>query len=425
MHVHLVTLFPEFFGSPLAAGLMGRAQQAGLLRVDRVNPRDFTTDNHRTVDDRPYGGGPGMVMLPGPLAEALRSIPEPGRMVLLSPKGRPLDQDLARELSAEENLTLVCGRYEGLDARLEELFPLEPVSVGDFVLNGGEAAALCLLESAARLIPGFMGHGGSGEEESFSHGLLEHPHYTRPEAFEGLQVPDVLLSGDHARIRAWRRQASLLETARHRPELLADVPMNRDECELARSGLGPGLGRGLYLVLLHHPVVDKRGDVRTMSLTNLDLHDIGRVSRTYRLGGFFVATPLEDQRELAGRLLGHWVEGAGSRVNPDRAEALSAVQVVPGLDEALERIEAAAGQAPWIVATSARPGGDVAVSQVRQRLQDQPVCLVLGTGRGLAPHVLKKAHGVLRSIRSFGSYNHLSVRSAAAILVDRVLGETD
>ncbi len=425
MNLNLITLFPEFFDSPLRSGLMGRALESGLVRVRAVNPRDFAADNHRTVDDRPYGGGPGMVMLPGPLSRALRSIERPGRMVLLSPKGRPLDQNLARELAGESEMTLVRGRSEGLDARLAQPFPLEPVSAGDFVLNGGETAALGLLESACRLIPGFMGHGGSGDEESFSRGLLEHPHFTRPEEFEGLKVPEVLLSGDHARIDAWRREASLRETALNRPDLLADLPMTEAECALARDLLGPRLGRGLYVALLHYPVVDKLGQVRTMSLTNLDLHDIGRVCRTYGLGGFFVATPLEDQRELARRLIGHWVEGPGSKANPDRRAALSMVQVVAGLDEAAARIEEAAGQKPWIVATSARPGGDVAVSQVRDMLKEQPVCLVLGTGRGLAPQVLQKAHGTLRSVRALGDYNHLSVRSAAAILMDRVLGETD
>jgi tRNA (guanine37-N1)-methyltransferase len=425
MNVHIVTLFPEFFDTPLRSGLMGRALESGLVRVDMVNPRDFTHDNHRSVDDRPYGGGPGMVMLAGPVSEALRSIERPGRMLLLSPKGRPLDQDLAKELCTSQDLTLVCGRYEGLDARLERIFPLEPVSVGDFVLNGGEAGALCLLEAAARLVPGFMGRGDSADEESFSQDLLEHPHYTRPEEFEDLKVPEVLLSGDHGRIKAWRREASLRETALRRPDLLARVSLTERESRLTGEWLGPRLGRGLYIVLLHYPVVDKLGEVRTMSLTNLDLHDIGRVSCTYGLGGFFAATPLEDQRELAERLLSHWTTGPGAKANPDRAEALSRISVVQDLDEAVLRIQERSGQRPWIVATSARPGGDLTVRQVRRMLQDQPVCLILGTGRGLAPQVIRQAHGTLASIRGLGGYNHLSVRSAASILVDRILGDTD
>jgi tRNA (guanine37-N1)-methyltransferase len=425
MNVHIVTLFPEFFDTPLRSGLMGRALDSGLLSVDMVNPRDFTYDNHRSVDDRPYGGGPGMVMLAAPMSEALRSIERPGRMLLLSPKGRPLDQELAKELSASQNLTLVCGRYEGMDARLERIFPLEPVSVGDYVLNGGETGALCLLEASARLIPGFMGHGASAEDESFSQGLLEHPHYTRPEEFEGLRVPDILLSGDHGRIEAWRREASLRETVLRRPDLLPGVSLTEGESRMVGGLLGPRLGRGLYIVLLHYPVVDKLGEVRTMSLTNLDLHDIGRVSRTYGLGGFFAATPLEDQRELAERLLSHWTVGPGAKANPDRAEALSRVSVVKDLDGAIRRIQERSGQRPWIVATSARPGGGLTVRQVRRMLKDQPVCLILGTGRGLAPQVIRQAHGTLAPIRGLEGYNHLSVRSAASILMDRILGDTD
>jgi len=220
MRLTFVTLFPEFFASPLACGLMARAVQAGVIETACVNPRDFASGRHKSVDDRPYGGGPGMVMLCEPLAKALESIARPGRMLLLSPRGRTLDQALAAELASEEALTLVCGRYEGMDERLMHLFPLTPVSIGDVVLTGGEAAALCLAEAVARLRPGFMGHEDSGAEESFSQGILEYPQYTRPRDFRGLTVPDVLLSGNHAEIEAWRRAQSELRTRRRRPDLL-------------------------------------------------------------------------------------------------------------------------------------------------------------------------------------------------------------
>ncbi|MGE4296681.1 MAG: tRNA (guanosine(37)-N1)-methyltransferase TrmD [Desulfovibrionaceae bacterium] len=427
MQFTIVTLFPEFFDSPLSSGLMGKAREGGLVSFACVNPRDFATDRHRTVDDRPYGGGPGMVMLPGPTAEALRSIQRPGRLLLLSPKGRPLTQALARELASEEAVTLVCGRYEGLDARLEALFPLESVSVGDFVLNGGEAGAVCLIEAAARLLPGFMGHEGSGDEESFSSGLLEYPHYTRPEVFEGLRVPDILLSGDHGRIAAWRRAQAVRTTLAARPDMLPDAHLDETDAAQLRAENArparPRLGRNLYVALVHYPVQNKFGKTVAVSLTNLDIHDIARVSRTYGLGGYYIATPLEDQRRLLDTLLDHWVSGPGREAIPDRAEALGTVRPVDSLDEAVADIARRTGAAPKLVMTSARGAGTLTPEQARAWLDHEPVLLVLGTGSGLAPEVVDRADGMLRPVRFMDAYNHLSVRAAAAVLVDRLLGD--
>ena len=426
MHITIVTLFPEFFASPLACALMGKGREAGVVDFSLVNPRDFTTDRHHTADDRPYGGGPGMVMLAEPLARALESIARPGRMLLTSPRGRALTQELARELAAEESLTIVCGRYEGLDERLTEIFPLEHVRVGEAVLSGGEAAALCLVEAVARLRPGFMGHADSGEEESFSRGLLEYPHYTRPEEFRGMPVPEVLLSGDHARIARWRREQALAETLRRRPDLLEAAELDRDDLAALRRlhRDGPARpGRNLYLALVHAPVLNKFGEVTAVSLTNLDVHDIGRVSRTYGAGGLAVVTPLEDQQAMLARLLGHWTGGAGGRGNPDRAEALDRVAGLPDLDAAVDWVAAQAGSRPKVVATSARGAGDLTLPRVREWIAAGPVLLVLGTGHGLAPAVLEKVDGVLRPLRPLGGYNHLPVRAAAAILLDRLLGD--
>lgn len=423
MRFTLASLFPEFFDSPLSAGLMAKARDSGLVQFDFVNPREFTEDAHRTVDDKPYGGGPGMVMMAGPLKKALDSVKRPGRMILLSPKGRPLDQELARELSQEESLTLVCGRYEGIDARLEEIFPLESVSVGDFVLNGGEAGALCLIEAVARLLPGFMGHAASGSEESFSSGTLEYPHYTRPETFEDKPVPEVLLSGDHARIAAWRRQKGLEQTLALRPDMLPEAPLNAEEGRHLGSISRKRLGRNLYLCLVHYPVLDKSQNPCAVSLTNLDIHDMCRVSRSYGLGGLFLATPLEDQRELARTLIGHWTEGAGAQSNPDRAEALGLARVVETIEEAAEKVADKAGQRPRILATSAARFGETTPAVVRGFLGQEPVLLLLGTAHGLAPQALDLADGCLRPLRWLDGYNHLAVRSAASVYVDRILAD--
>ncbi|MFH1033890.1 MAG: tRNA (guanosine(37)-N1)-methyltransferase TrmD [Pseudomonadota bacterium] len=219
----IVTLLPEVCESYCQASIMGRALKAGLIGVRLVNPRDFAIDRHRTVDDVPYGGGDGMVMMPGPLVAALESLREgpSARVILLSPRGRPFDQAKARELAGLERLVLVCGRYEGVDERVRQLAVDEELSLGDFVLCGGELAALCVLEAVSRLLPGVLGGADSAGADSFSDGLLEHPHYTRPAEFRGLQVPEVLLSGHHGAIARWRRKESIRRTLRDRPELLS------------------------------------------------------------------------------------------------------------------------------------------------------------------------------------------------------------
>lgn len=427
MNINLVSLFPEYFDGPLSSALMGRAVDKGLVSFNRVDPRDFTEDRHRTVDDRPYGGGPGMVMMLDPLVKALNSLERPGRILLMSPSGRSFTQADAKALAGEENVTIICGRYEGIDARLEQLFPIEPVSVGDFVLCGGEAGAACVAEAVCRLLPGFMGHEHSGEEESFSHGLLEYPHYTRPEEYEGLRAPQILLSGDHGRIAAWRREQSLRVTLKHRPELLDDAPLDKKDMQfLQEEGVASrqdGPNRNLYVVLVHYPVVNKKKKIVTVSLTNLDIHDIARCSRSGGLGGYYIATPLEDQQRLARELVGHWLEGPGRAANPDRREAMQTVAVVDGLEEAVLDIVQQTGQTPTVIATSARDHGTETVNSVREKLRNGPVLLVFGTGSGLAWPVLKQADAVLRPIRPYNAYNHYSVRSAAAIILDRILGD--
>jgi len=436
MRFTVLTLFPEFFAGPTTCAQMARAREAGIVDVALVNPRDFSTNRHQHVDDRPYGGGPGMVMMPEPLAAALASVGQPGRRIVLTPSGAPLTQALARELAQEPALTLVCGRYEGIDERLLEAEGLEPVCVGDAVLNGGEAAALCLMEAVARLLPGFMGKEESGFDESFSAGLIEYPHYTRPECYQGREVPEELRCGSHARINRWRREASLARTLARRPELLAQAPLDGADYNFLRGIEKPAaLGRSLFLCLLHHPVLDKAGKPGTVSLTNLDIHDMCRVSRTYELGGVFFATPLDDQRELGERLLAHWTEGAGGRANPDRAQALRLGRMVISLDEAVAAVEAMTGAPPRVAATSARASFRPArgrkermiaftpAQTVRGWLREMPVLLVLGTGHGLAPEVLTRADAVVSPVRGFSAYNHLPVRAAAAILVDRLLGD--
>lgn len=226
MRIDILTLFPEILEGALKASLLGRAQQEGLLEVALVNPRDFSEDRHRSVDDAPYGGGAGMVMQCAPLfaaVESLRGRNSLERVILLSPRGRRLDQAKVRELAAAPDMVLLCARYEGVDERVSEALVTEEISIGDYVLSGGELPALVLVEAVSRMIPGVVGKWESVDTDSFFHNVLGPPQYTRPVDFRGMRVPEVLLGGNHAAICRWRRKESLRATRARRPDLLVDL----------------------------------------------------------------------------------------------------------------------------------------------------------------------------------------------------------
>ena len=226
MRIDVLTLFPEMFESPLGYSILKRAREQGLVEIVLTNIRDFAKDSYRKVDDKPYGGGPGMVMMPGPVFDGFEHVerlaPEKGRVILLTPQGQRFNQARARELAQEQRLILIAGRYEGFDERIRIGLDAEQISLGDYVLNGGELPALVLIDAVVRLLPGALGDEDSAKDDSFSEGLLEYPHYTRPEVFRGMKVPDILLSGDHGKIAAWRHQQALERTRQNRPDLLDD-----------------------------------------------------------------------------------------------------------------------------------------------------------------------------------------------------------
>ncbi|UCD52361.1 MAG: tRNA (guanosine(37)-N1)-methyltransferase TrmD [Phycisphaerales bacterium] len=224
MRIDVLTLFPEMFESPLSYSIVKRAQEQGIVEIALTNIRDFAMGDYRKVDDKPYGGGPGMVMMPGPVFDCFEHVqslaPSKGRVILLTPQGQPFHQAKAAELSQQKRLILIAGRYEGFDERIRIGLDAEQISIGDYVLNGGELAALVVIDAVVRLLPEALGDEDSAKDDSFSNGLLEYPQYTRPEVFRDMKVPDILLSGDHGKIAEWRRQQSLDRTRQHRPDLL-------------------------------------------------------------------------------------------------------------------------------------------------------------------------------------------------------------
>jgi tRNA (guanine37-N1)-methyltransferase len=231
VRIDVITIFPAMIEAALAEGVVGRARERGVLDICVRDLRDYTDDRHRTVDDVPYGGGPGMVMKPEPLFRAVEAAlaeqSRPTPVILMTPQGRLLTHDVATRLSALERIVVICGRYEGVDERVSEALATDEISIGDYVLSGGELPALVLIDAVARLVPGVVGDAASVVSESFADGLLDYPHYTRPAVFRGLAVPDVLVSGNHGEIERWRAQQRVRRTEERRPDLLADAPDDR------------------------------------------------------------------------------------------------------------------------------------------------------------------------------------------------------
>jgi tRNA (guanine37-N1)-methyltransferase len=431
----LVTLFPEAFDSLLAASLLGKGRAAGLFSVDFANPRDFTHDRHRTVDDTPYGGGPGMVMKPEPLAAAIAHAgagsAAPHR-IFLSPGGAPLTQAKVRELAGREHLVLVCGRYEGIDERIAELCIDETISLGDFVMTGGEIAAMAIIDAVARFVPGVLGEATSTDDESFSAGLLEYPQYTRPPVFQDRPVPDVLLSGNHAAIRRWRRQQSLVRTAARRPDLFARHPLDRDDRALYPDADPAAVAGRTTLVLAHHPVLDAAGGVVTTGVTNLDLHDLARSAATFGLEGFHAVTPIALQRERIAGIAATWREELGRRSADHRSRAVAALETRASIAEVAAELEQRHGARPIRIATSAaRSGGGpprighADLLAAARAGAPRPLLLILGTGWGLAPEAIAECDWLLEPISGVPDFNHLSVRSAGACILDRLFGRRE
>ena len=235
MKITILTIFPEMFESVFASSILGRAREQGLIEVECVDIRPFSTLKHKNTDDYPFGGGAGMVMLAQPIMDAMAAVTGEefrGKRIFMGPRGTTLTTAKARELAQEEHLVLLCGHYEGVDQRALDACIDEEISIGDYILTGGELAAMVLTDCVSRFIPGVLGSGESAEEESFSDGLLEYPQYTRPREFRGMEVPEILLSGDHAKIRAWRRMESLKATKRFRPDLLEKANLTDKEKKL-------------------------------------------------------------------------------------------------------------------------------------------------------------------------------------------------
>jgi tRNA (guanine37-N1)-methyltransferase len=426
MRFDVVTIFPKMFESPFKEGLVGQAITSGRLKLECFNPRQFVSDNHKTIDDRPFGGGDGMVMLPEVLKNTLAAIPSESRLrrvIYLSPQGVKLDQKKAQSLAKDyDQLVLICGRYGGVDERFIEKYVDEEISVGDYILSGGELAAMVCIDTVARFVPGTLGNDLSPLEESFKNNLLEQPLYTRPRDFEGSMVPEVLTSGNHQKVASWQREQQIKRTLERRPDLLIKSDATRPEILKALEKNTARLN--LAVGLVHYPVFNKTGEVVATNVTNLDVHDIARLCRTYGIDRYYIITPSEEQLAFVGRLLEHWQEGRGLQYNPLRSDSLINTRVATSVEAALENWGV---EGTKVVATSARVVAGpkpLTFGDARQMSLDEPLFLLFGTGYGLENTLVRSCDYLLEPIwgRSPDGFRHLSVRSAVSIALDRLFG---
>ncbi|MGB2691608.1 MAG: tRNA (guanosine(37)-N1)-methyltransferase TrmD [Thermodesulfobacteriota bacterium] len=428
MRYDILTIFPEFFESPFSFGIFKKAQEKGLIDIQTHDIREHSEDKHRTVDDTPYGGGGGMLMKIEPIASTLESIKTVGkRLVLLTtPDGEKFSDKMARELADYDQVVIICGRYEGVDERIRELYVDREISIGDYVLSGGENAASVIMESVSRFIPGVLGNALSPENDSFNQGLLEYPQYTRPEEFKESKVPEVLLSGNHGDIDEWRREESIKRTFKKRPDMLDNTVLRNKDIELIKElkeKASPTFK--LYIALIHYPVYNNRFKIITTAFTNLDVHDIARSSVTYGVKTFYLVQPNMEQQKLVNRVLKHWTEGEGASFNKSRSEALDLVALRNTLQDVVIEIEEIEGEKPVTIVTDARSADNmIGFEDLRELIfseEQKPYLLLLGTGWGLAQEIMESADYRLKPVSGYTNYNHLSVRSAAAIILDRLL----
>lgn len=427
MNISVVTLFPQIYQGFLSASLIGRAQSKGLISVELQNLFDFCNPKQR-VDSPTFGHGHGMLLRPELVEEAIEHADMArGKSfkVFFSPQGKKLDQVLLKELFAKAqaagHLLLMAPRYEGVDTRVEEYYADEVISIGDYVLMGGDLPAMVFLEAFSRFIPDVVGNHDSVVCDSFTSHLVDYPEYTVPVEWKGMRVPDVVRSGDHKALSIWRKEQALSKTVLNHFGWIRSFELPLSERVQAAACIPPH-----YVVLMHDDVLLKNGDVGTSSVTSIDIHDIARSSATYGIKGYYIVTPLADQQAIVTTLMNFWHSSEGAQYNQHRFKAMSSVVLKASLDEVVADIAQRESAQPVLLATCAKTRDhEKKVTYNDQALvwkERRPVLLMLGTSHGLSPAVIERAQYLLMPIHGFSSFNHLSVRSAAAIIFDRWLG---
>lgn len=441
MNLSIITVFSEIHETFLQTSLIGRAIKDSRINCNIIQLSSLCAIKER-IDEPTAGPGVGMIIKPSVIERAINHCEQQwgkGFKVFFSPQGSVLTQNTLKKIYTNltyqaptnehsktntPHLILVCSRYEGIDQRIEDTYADAVISIGDYVLMGGDLPAQVFLEGLLRLLPGIIGNQESVEHESFSGPFLDYPAYAQTQDWQGNQVPEILKSGHHAAIQAWRLDEACKKTVLKRFDWLRSQPLSPDAKTLITKHIP-----NHYAVLMHAEVMLKNNEVGTSSIASLDLHDIARSSATYGLKKYFVVTKLKDQMELMTTFLGFWQSTEGKNYNQTRYDAVKRVTPATSLDEVIATITELEGKQPLLIATSAR-SVDTAhqidyTNQGEVWQHNRPVLFIFGTAHGLSPAVINRCDYLLLPIKGLSSYNHLSVRSAAAIIFDRWLGLTE
>ena len=430
MNISIVTLFEKLYKPFLDTSLVGRAQRDGIVHFDVKSLLDYAGPNKR-VDAPTFGPGPGMLIKPEVVEAAIEAQDQhygPSYKIFFSPHGKTLDQDMLRTiidaLRTKKHLLLLPARYEGMDARVESYYADQIISAGNVVLMGGDIPTMMLIEGLLRLIPGVVGKQESVEQESFTGALVDYPEYTAPPVWKDIKVPDIIRSGNHQKIRKWRETVAAKRSVMHHFDWVRTHEATPAQEKLIMNIIPPH-----YAVLMHTNVLLPHEQIGNTSVTSLDVHDIARSVATYGLENYFIVTPLVDQQKIVQTLLDFWASPEGADYNIKRHEALAKVIIASSLEEVREHISQKEHSNPLLIGSSARASEYFRHSnaitfydQSKVWAHDQPVLFVLGTGRGLSPSILEHCDFMVPPIKGYTSFNHLSVRSAAAVVFDRWLG---
>lgn len=428
MNISVLTLFPELYKPFFEVSLIKRAQEKGTISCNVNNLLSYVQPKVR-VDDTTFGHNAGMLLKPEIIEQAVdASERDFGKAykIILSPQGKTLTQPRLKELyervKDQKHIMLIASRYEGLDARVEAHYADELVSVGNFVVMGGDIPAMLLLEGLLRFVPGVVGKEESVQLDSFSGAFVDYPEYTRPVVWKGMEVPEIVRSGNHAAIDAWRQEQAVQATVKKHFNWVRSIPTTKEERKLVKKYIPHH-----YIALMHNDIDLKEGRIGHTSVTSIDIHDIARSSVTYGLQTFFIVTSLKDQQKMVEKMLSFWVdEKIGGDYNNNRHEAVRTVQLKSELDDVIALIEEREGKKPLIIGTSARDGDTIKMLTYFEQdiawQYDRPILFLFGTGSGMSEGLLNRCDYMLPPLQGFSDFNHLSVRSAVAIILDKWLG---
>lgn len=429
MNISIVTVFPDLYQPFLQTSLIKKATDKKLLSFSVKSLFEYVAPKER-IDGPTFGHNAGMLIRPEVVEKAVVDLDgKHGKSfkIFLSPKGKKLTQPLSKilwdQMAVHDHVMFVAGRYEGVDSRVEEVYADEIISVGDFVVMGGDIPAMLLMECVLRHMPEMIGKSESVDLDSFSKYLVDYPEYTKPVQWQGLQVPEIVRSGDHKAIETWRKQKAMELTVQQHFDWLRSWNLSDTEKKEAASFIPKH-----YVALMHTDIALKDGRVGTTSVTSIDVHDIARSATTYNLSEYFIVTSLLDQQKIVKTILDFWQEGdTGLAYNKDRYNAVSRVSVKDSFDAVLNAIEQKEGVRPIVLGTSARfdhgQGKMITFHDQKKVWQHKrPVLILLGTGHGLGPNLIQACDYFLPPLHGFSQFNHLSVRSAAAVIFDKWLG---